>query len=78
MNVKLKGNRLCMLAHYRNHFFFERAYGNYLGLGRLQRFIADAAGLEPGPLTCVSGHAELDDHVRPLLDWLTTLDLEHD
>ena len=70
VNVKLQDKRLLMLAHYRNHFFVERAYGNYLGLGRLQAFIAASVGLKPGPLTCVSAHAELDDHRRPFLSWL--------
>jgi hypothetical protein len=64
LNVKLDTSspsaKLLMTAHYRNHYFIERAYGNYVGLGRLQRFISDGAGVERGPLTCVSGHAELD------------------
>jgi hypothetical protein len=61
LNVKLDGNRLRLTAHYRNHYFVERAYGNYLGLARLQNFIATEAGLQVGPLTCISGHAELEE-----------------
>ena len=70
VNVKLHGRRLDMLAHYRNHYFVERAYGNYLGLARLQRYMAESVGLQPGMLSCVSGHAVLDDHRRDVLDWL--------
>jgi hypothetical protein len=55
-----------MTAYYRSHYFIERAYGNYLGLSRLQAFIAEAAGISPGPLICISGHARLDHPA----DWL--------
>jgi thymidylate synthase len=73
MNVKLENGRLRMTAHYRNHYFVERAYGNYLGLARLQHFIAHEVGIEPGALVCVSGHAELDDHSRDMKQFLTEL-----
>jgi hypothetical protein len=59
-----------MTAHYRNHYFVERAYGNYLGLGRLLVFIAHEAGLEPGRLLCVSGHAVLDGTTSEVLKWI--------
>jgi hypothetical protein len=57
-------------ALYRSHFMFERAYGNYLGLGQLLGYIARQAGLRPGTLTVVAGHARLDGpiaSIRPLL-----------
>ncbi len=60
VNLKLRGRQLCMLAHYRNHYFLERAYGNYVGLAGLQGFIASAAGIGRGELVCVSAHATLD------------------
>jgi hypothetical protein len=58
INVKLRKDELLITAHYRNHYFVERAYGNYLGIARLQRYIADKSGLRAGPLICISGHAE--------------------
>ncbi len=61
LNVKLDENRIRLTAHYRNHYFVERAYGNYIGLARLQHFIATETGLQVGPLTCISGHAELEE-----------------
>lgn len=57
-------------ALYRSQYMVERAYGNYLGLGRLLSYIAGQAGLAPGALTVVAGHAQLDGpitHLRPLL-----------
>lgn len=45
---------------YRNQYFIQRALGNYLGLARLQRFVATAVGLEQGPLTVHAFHAQLD------------------
>jgi thymidylate synthase len=70
LNIKLDGESLRLTAHYRNHYFVERTYGNYLGLARLQAFIAGATGLSLGPLTCISGHADLDHVNQDLLNWL--------
>ena len=49
-----------MTALYRNHYFISRAYGNYLGLGWLLKFIADAAEKKAGELLCVSSLANLE------------------
>lgn len=46
-----------MIAVYRRHHYVERAYGNFLGLARLQAFLAKEAGLQCGDLTVVTGHA---------------------
>lgn len=51
---------LDLTAIYRSHHYCERALGNLVGLGRLQKFVAQQTGLELGTLTCVSTHAELD------------------
>lgn len=48
---------LACTAVYRSHDFCAKALGNYIGLGRLQRFLAMRAGLPVGALTCVSIHA---------------------
>lgn len=60
VNMKFRGEELLLTAHYRNHYFVSRAYGNYLGLTWLQRYVADTAGARVGPLVCVSGHAQID------------------
>lgn len=48
---------LDLVAVYRNHDFFNKALGNYIGLGRLLRFICDQSGKRPGTLVCHSVHA---------------------
>jgi thymidylate synthase len=55
-------NHLCLTAVYRNHTYIARGLGNFIGLGRLQAFVADQAGATLGSLTCVSTHAEIDHH----------------
>ena len=44
-------------ALYRSHDFISRAYGNYLGLGRVLHFVAHQSGLPAGELTCLSASA---------------------
>ena len=48
---------------YRNHTYIARGLGNFIGLGRLQAFVAQQCGAALGSLTCVSTHAEID-HFR--------------
>lgn len=49
----------------------ERAYGNYLGLGRLLGYVSAEGGLRPGTLTVVAGYAQIEPgtitRIRPLL-----------
>lgn len=57
-------------AYYRYHTMLDRAYGNYLGLGRLLEYVADRAGLTRGTLTVMAGFARIEQNVtllRPLL-----------
>ncbi len=46
-----------MLAVYRNHDFFSKAFGNFIGLGQLLKFICNETKREPGTLVCHSAHA---------------------
>jgi hypothetical protein len=50
---------LSLTAFYANQSIFDRAYGNYLGLCALGRFVAGELGLEFRQLTCVAGVAQL-------------------
>lgn len=50
---------LSLLAVYRSHDYFLKALGNFIGLGRLLRFVADSTGLELGRLVCISSYATL-------------------
>jgi len=60
LSFKLYGGQLHLTAVYRNQFYIERAYGNFIGLGRLMEFVARESESEIGSLTCIATHAELD------------------
>lgn len=45
---------------YRNHHYIKKLLGNFIGLGRLQKFVAEQANLDVGSLVIVSTHAEID------------------
>jgi hypothetical protein len=64
--------RVHALATYRSHYMTERAYGNYLGLGRLLGYVSTQSGLQPGTLTVVAGYAQIESGtitlIRPLLN----------
>lgn len=51
---------LILTVMYRNHAYVARGLGNFIGLGRLQAFVAAQAGASLGSLTCISTHAEID------------------
>jgi len=59
-SAKNPGGKIHMTALYRNHHFISRAYGNYLGLGWLLKFITEATGKNVGELLCISSLAKLD------------------
>jgi hypothetical protein len=59
VSLSLQKGVVHMSALYRNHEFVERAYGNYVGLGRLLRFVAHQSGWPMGELTCVSASVTL-------------------
>jgi hypothetical protein len=52
--------QLTIAAFYPLHYIFERAYGNYLGLIYLGRFMAKEMGLELARLVCVASIAKLE------------------
>ena len=43
--IPCEGHKLAVLGFYPVHYIFERAYGNYLGLAYLGRFMAKEMGL---------------------------------
>ena len=53
-------NVLLLTVMYRNHHYIARGLGNFLGLGRLQAFVAAQSGAKLGSLTCISTHAVID------------------
>lgn len=52
---------MAVTAFYAVQHLFEKAYGNYLGLCRLGRFMAQELGLRLTRLTCIAGVARLGD-----------------
>lgn len=57
LQMEPKYKSISLLAVYRNHDFVQRAYGNYIGLSDLQRFICEQSGFEVGGLTVLSSQA---------------------
>lgn len=51
---------ISLLAVYRNHDFFNKALGNYLGLSLLLSYVAEATKRKVNALTCHSAHAYFD------------------
>lgn len=63
ISIKIRDKYLDLTSIYRNQYFFKKAYGNYLGLARLQEFICRESGFEVGTLTCIATHADIDGQV---------------
>jgi hypothetical protein len=59
-----KRSSLTITGFYAMQYLFERAYGNYLGLERLGRFMAREMGLRLDRVVCISGVAKLDVRVN--------------
>ena len=54
---------LGMTAFYAMQYQFEKAYGNYLGLCRLGRFVATQLGRRLTRMTCIASIAKLGDNL---------------
>jgi len=59
-SVDNTGN-LNLTALYRNHDFLNKAFGNYIGLGKLLEFVSHETGRPAGILTCYSTHYYADN-----------------
>jgi hypothetical protein len=64
LSFKFIGGKIHLTALYRSHYYVHRAFGNLLGLARLQSFVADQVGAEVGPLVCHSTMAVVE-HGNP-------------
>lgn len=63
--------KINLVAVYRNHYFFERAYGNYLGLSRLLEFICKESNCSIGDLCILSTHGVLESNIKNLKDMIS-------
>ncbi|MBO0953075.1 hypothetical protein [Fibrella forsythiae] len=52
-----------LVAVYRNHDYFNKALGNFVGLTRLLTFICESVGKASGSVTCHSIHYYIDNKV---------------
>jgi thymidylate synthase len=59
--VPVEDEGLCVTGFYPMQYLFERAYGNYLGLCRLGRFMADQMGLPFVRMVCIASVARRSD-----------------
>jgi hypothetical protein len=68
---------LAVTAFYATQYLFDRAYGNYLGLCRLGRFMASQMGLRLVRMVCIASVAQLGtpskSEVEPLAERLKNL-----
>lgn len=60
LDFKFRDDKLCLFALFRSHDFGRKAYGNYIGLGRLLNFVCEKTGFHLGKLVVYSRSA----HVR--------------
>lgn len=70
---KQENGGLCVTGFYATQFLIERAYGNYLGLCRLGKFMAHEMGLPLTRMTCFTGVAMCDFPKRKLNKLAKTL-----
>jgi hypothetical protein len=52
---------LSVVAFYANQTLAEKAYGNYLGLYRLGRFMANEMGIQMKEVVCIASALKLSD-----------------
>lgn len=68
--VPLGDGKLAVTGFYATQYLFEKAYGNYLGLHDLGRFMAHELGLELAQLNCVASVAKRGDPAKGSLEGL--------
>ncbi|MFT3966745.1 MAG: hypothetical protein QM690_12780 [Sphingobium sp.] len=60
LSIKVHDDAIRLNATYRSHYYVRRLFGNLVGLGRLQYFLASETGLAIGGLTINSTYAKVD------------------
>jgi hypothetical protein len=57
ISFSLHRGQVHLTALYRSHDYVSRAYGNYIGLGRVLAFVGNESGWPIGEVTCISSSA---------------------
>lgn len=60
IDVSVRNGFLALLGVYRHWHLVTRGYGNLVGLARLQTFLCQQTGFEPGELAVAAGHANAE------------------
>jgi len=60
ISLTLVEDRVNLNATYRNQYLVTRGFGNYVGLTRLTRFIAQECGAEPGEVQVIATGADAE------------------
>lgn len=55
---------MIVVAFYANQYLIDKAYGNYLGLYRLGKFMAGEMGLQLKGITCIASNLSLGNHSK--------------
>lgn len=63
LSFHVEEGRLRLAATYRNQYYITKALGNFVGLARLQGFVAAAVGLPVAALSVHAFHAQVDPDV---------------
>lgn len=66
----LKNDRLSITGYYATQYHFEKAYGNYLGLYRLGRFMAHQLDMQLTQVVCVASVVSLGNTSKSQLQLL--------
>jgi hypothetical protein len=67
-------NGLAVNAFYANQYMVERAYGNYVGLCHLGKFVASELDLKLSRVTCFAGIASLDRGKREIASTMAAVE----
>ncbi|TGD36360.1 hypothetical protein EB834_20015 [Brevibacterium aurantiacum] len=63
IDLSVVDNRINLLAVYRHQYLITKAYGNMVGLARLQRFLAEQSGYEVGELSIMASFADCESKI---------------
>jgi thymidylate synthase len=67
LDFKYRNGNLGVFALFRSHDFGRKAYGNYLGLGKLLKYVSSEAGYEMGHVLCYSRSAHIRRKEYPMV-----------
>lgn len=60
-----------LVAVYRNHDYCNKVLGNFFGLSRLLKFVAEESGRLPGKVSCLSIHAYIETSLKKQKELIT-------